>query len=327
MPDKSILITGGLGFIGLHLAKHLRATAGVGRLTLLDTGNKRSPFIHSLPCGDVKLINTDVRDEQGMLDAMTGHDVVYHLAAESHVQNSIDRPREFVNTNILGTFAVLEAARKVGARVVYASTSEVYGSAQSNPMDETHPLEAQSPYAASKLAADRLVCSYVHTYGVRATIVRMFNAFGPGQHFEKLIPMFLCSALSNLPLPIQGDGSARRDWTYVSDVCDRLVTLMQDSAPPLINLGSGTTRSVAEIAQLVAELVDSAHPSVQRFARRPGHVSEQQADGAAVALKVGPIRVSFEDGLRLTVAWYRQHRHEWVDTFATERDTILFQMQ
>ena len=324
MQGLRVLITGGLGFIGFNLAQRLKRHQDVGSVALLDIGNDFSPFRLSVQeAAEFKVYHVNVLEEHTLLEIVAEFDVVYHLAAESHVQNSIKDPRKFLHTNVMGTFAVLEAARKWQRRLIFASTSEVYGSTQYSPIDESHPLEPQSPYAASKLAADRLVAAYVHSYGLNATIARMFNAFGPRQYYEKLIPMLICSALCDFPLPLQGGGSAKRDWTFVDDVSDRLAALLPESAPKLINLGSGTSKTVAEIATAIIDLVGRHDAVVERYRERPGHVSEQTVDGSAVAARIGPTKVSFEDGLRRTAAWYSIRKSAWHASFLHDREHIL----
>ena len=324
----SVLITGGLGFIGAHLANRLSERDDVSRIVIIDLGLSwpLSRTVIAKP-DKIELHTFDIQDEQRIAECASRCSTIYHLAAESHVQKSIEEPRRFLDTNVIGTFSVLEAVRKHGSRLIFASTSEVYGSVDNEQIQESHPLEPYSPYAATKLAADRLVAAYVRTYSIDATIVRMFNAYGPGQYFEKLIPMFICSALCGLPFPVQGDGSATRDWSYVDDVCTRLIRLLPPQSVNVCNLGSGTTRSVNHIARDIASLAGLSRPESEYFPERAGHVASQSAEGAAIASHFGSVATPFDTGLEQTFNWYRQRINQWKELFLSARPAIVRQLK
>lgn len=325
---KSVLITGGLGFIGAHLANRLSGCDDVSRIIIVDLGLSWPLSRTVIARSDkIELQTFDIQDEQRIAECVSRCSTIYHLAAESHVQRSIAEPRRFLNTNVIGTFSVLEAARKYGSRVIFASTSEVYGSVDNEQIHESHPLEPYSPYAATKLAADRLVAAYVRTYYVNATIVRMFNAYGPGQYFEKLIPMFICSALCGLPFPVQGDGSATRDWSYVDDISMRLLKLLPLQSVKVCNLGSGTTRSVNQIAYGIASLAGLSRAELELYPERAGHVASQSAEGAAIASHFGSVATSFDAGLEQTFHWYRQRISQWRELFLSTRPAIVEQLK
>lgn len=275
------MVTGGLGFIGTHLVNRLAVRDDVSKIVVVDSrahphGNISEHVL--VQNTKIELHIRNIVDDNLVFELAKECDIIYHLAAETHVQRSIAMPHLFMNTNVMGTFAVLEAARHHGCRLVHASTSEVYGDVPDAEINESFPLSAYSPYAASKLAADSMVQSYIHTYGIDATILRLFNTYGPGQHFEKVIPMFICSALCGLPLPVQGDGSASRDWNHVEDVVTRFERLLYSRLPVAIcNLASGERMAVHELADRIMRLSGGSHIRAERYAERPGHVRDRKS--------------------------------------------------
>ncbi|MBI3916364.1 MAG: GDP-mannose 4,6-dehydratase [Betaproteobacteria bacterium] len=328
---KKVLITGGLGFIGSHLINQLVLRNDVYKIVVVDCrahrfGNLSQYVLARNPKIDLHIKN--IVDQDVMAELALGCDVIYHLAAETHVQRSIALPDVFIDSNVLGTFSVLQAARRHGCRLIYASTSEVYGSVPNGGIDESSPLEGYSPYAASKIAADRLVLSYVNTYGLDATIVRMFNAYGPGQHFEKVIPMFICSALCGLPLPIQGDGSAVRDWNYVEDVAARLAHLLQSRLPfAVCNLASGEQMAIHELAERITRLAGGTHLFLVHYEERAGHVRHQRANASKTTQLFGPVSIDLNNGLTRTFTWYRERVDDWRPIFLGARPSLISEIQ
>jgi dTDP-glucose 4,6-dehydratase len=245
-------------------------------------------------------------------------EIVVHFAAESHVTRSIYDNRLFFETDVLGTQTVASAVTRYADRLdryIHISTSEVYGSAISEKMDEQHPLDPRSPYAAAKCGADRLVYSYWATYGIPAVIVRPFNNFGPRQHLEKLIPRFITSCLLGEPLTVHGDGEAARDFIFVEDHCDALLALLKAPRERVIgevfNIGTGIHRSINEIAKSVCAAM-GVDPGEERIGDRPGQVFRHTCDGAKLERLVGfKPRTSFEAGMAQTVAWYRANEAWW----------------
>lgn len=226
MKRQRILVTGGAGFISTTFVRHLLATTPhdivsldaltyAGNLDNLSDlmGHERLSFVHG-----------DIRDRELVSEVVAEVDVIVNAAAESHVEKSIvEGAREFVTTNVEGTQILLDAIRETPVeRFVLISSSEVYGTAEREPMDEEHPLNPRSPYAATKAGADRLAYSYSVTYGLPIVILRPFNNYGPYQHPEKVVPRFVTQALADRPLTIQGDGHATRDWLYVADHVEAL---------------------------------------------------------------------------------------------------------
>ncbi len=233
--SKTILVTGGAGFIGSRFVQYLLDHYPEYKIIILDALTYAGST-DKLPVGKNRQVdfwygNVCNSDLVSTLTATS--DIVVHFAAETHVTRSIYDNRIFFETDVLGTQSVANAVLRHAGRIerfIHISTSEVYGTARTEKMDEAHPLEPSSPYAAAKCGADRLVASYVTTYGIPAVIVRPFNTFGPFQHLEKLIPRFITSAILGEPLTIHGDGTAARDFIYVEDVCRAIDLIMHAGA-------------------------------------------------------------------------------------------------
>jgi dTDP-glucose 4,6-dehydratase len=271
------------------------------------SGNERYSFVHG-----------NIRDPDLVRDVVAEVDVIVNAAAESHVEKSIaEGGSEFVRTNVEGTQILLDAIRATPVdRFILVSSSEVYGTAEYAPMDELHPLNPRSPYAATKAGADRLAYSYFVTYGLPITIVRPFNNFGPFQHPEKLIPRFVTSALDDEPLTIHGDGRASRDWIYVEDDAEAIEALIEAEldlvAGEVINVATGRDVSVLEVAELVLELLGKPGSLKQHVADRPGQVERHVGSTEKAERLLGwSARTSFEEGLQRTVAWYRDNESWW----------------
>jgi dTDP-glucose 4,6-dehydratase len=317
---KRVLVTGGAGFISSTVIRHLLArtpyeVVSLDALTyagnvdnLADVmGHERLSFVHG-----------DIRDARLVCDVVAGVDVIVNAAAESHVEKSIaDGGSEFVRTNVEGTQILLDAIRATPVeRFILVSSSEVYGTARYAPMDEKHPLEPRSPYAATKAGADRLAYSYFVTYGLPIVIVRPFNNYGPRQHPEKVVPRFILQALTGSPLTVHGDGHASRDWLYVDDDAEALEALIE--APletvvgEVVNVATGVDISVAEIARLVVDAVGNAEASIEHVLERPGQVDRHIGSTQKLSAMTGwRATTSFADGLERTVTWYRENEAWW----------------
>jgi len=255
---------------------------------------------------------------------------VVNLAAETHVDRSIDGPAPFVETNVVGTFVLLEAARQMREsaderrdfRFIHVSTDEVYGTLGPTGMfSEETPYAPNSPYAASKASADHLVRSYFHTYGLPAIITNCSNNYGPYQFPEKLIPLMILNALDGRPLPIYGDGGNVRDWLHVEDHCAGLLTVLQRGRPgEKYNIGGGNERTNLEVVDRLCDALDELRPQASSYRRlktfvadRPGHDRRYAIDAAKIRRELGwAPRHSFEPGLRETVQWYLDHR-DWCE--------------
>jgi dTDP-glucose 4,6-dehydratase len=275
----------------------------------------------------VTFVQADIADRAAIGDVFAAHRprAVVNLAAETHVDRSIDGPAPFVQTNIVGTFVLLEAARRMldGAdaprdfRFLHVSTDEVYGSlGPTGTFSEETPYAPNSPYAASKASADHLVRSYFHTYGLPAIMTNCSNNYGPYQFPEKLIPLMILNALDGRPLPIYGDGGNVRDWLHVEDHCAGLMTVLQTGRPgEKYNIGGGSERTNIEVVDGLCDALDELRPQASSYRRlktfvpdRPGHDRRYAIDAAKIRRELGwAPRHRFESGLRDTVRWYIDH--------------------
>jgi dTDP-glucose 4,6-dehydratase len=319
---KTILITGGAGFIGSNFLEYLFRKYPEYHIIVLDALTYAgSP--DNIP-DDIKASKRfefwygNVTNDDLVSQLVGRSDVVVHFAAESHVARSIFDNKIFYVTDVLGTQAVANACtrKKDLDRFIHISTSEVYGTAHTNPMTEEHPLNPLSPYASAKTGADRLVYSYIASYGIPACILRPFNQFGPKQHLEKVVPRFITSALLEEPLTVHGSGNALRDWLYVQDTCERIDLVMHAPIEKIqgevFNLGSGFELDVLSIAKLVLDILKKPDDLISHIGNRPGQVDRHISSTAKASevLGVKPGR-SFEQGLEETIAWYRTHRAWW----------------
>jgi dTDP-glucose 4,6-dehydratase len=266
----------------------------------------------------LSFVHGDIRDKGLVDELVAGVDVIVNAAAESHVEKSIlHGASEFVTTNVEGTQILLDAIRHTPIeRFILISSSEVYGTAESDPMDEGHPLNPRSPYAGTKAGADRLAYSYWTTYGLPIAIIRPFNNYGPRQHPEKVVPRFIVQALSDEPLTIHGDGHASRDWLYVSDDAEAIECAIdvpiEDIAGEVINVATGADISVSEIADTVLGVLGKPAELRQHLPERPGQVDRHIGSTEKAARLLGwSARTSFEEGLERTVAWYRENEAWW----------------
>jgi len=254
--------------------------------------------------------------DQGLVaDLAAQADAVVHFAAETHVDRSILEAGNFVQTDVVGTFSVLEGCRKTNVdRVIQISTDEVYGEAEGNPCREDAPLMPKSPYAASKAGADRLAYSYFATYGLPVVISRCTNNYGPYQHPEKLIPLFVTNALEDKPLPVYGTGKNTRDWIHVDDHCAALDLLLEAKGVEgeVFNIGASEEYSVNEIGTAILNTLGKPKTLLKSVADRPGHVRRHAVETKKIRSKLGwkPSR-SFTQGLTETMQWYREHEAWW----------------
>ena len=316
MPTASdhLLITGGAGFIGSHLVD--AALASGASVTVLDRlsigGSLMNLEQHD---GDARLsfVQGDVTDALLVQRLARGATLVIHAAAETHVDRSIDDPMGFVASNVLGTQSVLEATRARDVRLLMVSTDEVYGPGdpQGGLFEEDHPLRPQSPYAASKAAADLLCQAAVTTYDQNVTIVRGTNAFGPRQ-IERVIPTYAVNALEGRPVPVYGEGKQRREFLYVTDWVAAALMVAERGLPGVTyNIGRGHELENIDLAGQICELA-GADPSLIAFvADRPGHDFRYGVRADRLSALGWSPQVTFSEGLARTVAWYRDHL-EWL---------------
>lgn len=314
-----ILVTGGAGFIGSNFVHRLVWSRPNARIVVLDkltyAGNLRN-LADALRIPRVSFVRGDVCDRKIVARVMKGCDFVVHFAAETHVDRSIVDADAFLRTDVYGTYVMLETARAAGIRrFIQISTDEVYGEATGHPCREDDPLNPRSPYAASKAGADRLAFSYHETYGLPVVITRCGNNYGPYQHPEKLIPLFITNALEGKKLPLYGDGRNRRDWIHVEDHCAALDLLLTAKGVDgeVFNVSAREERENRWIAEKICEVTDSSSRLIKRVADRPGHVRRHAVDSRKLSRATGwRPRVPLDEGLERTAVWYREHRDWWV---------------
>jgi dTDP-glucose 4,6-dehydratase len=315
-----VLVTGGAGFISSNVIRHLLEATDydVVSLDALTYAGNLENLADVMSHERLSFVHGDIRNAELVQEIVAEVDVIVNAAAESHVEKSIlEGASEFVTTNVEGTQVLLDAIRQAPVeRFVLISSSEVYGTAESDPMDEEHPLNPRSPYAATKAGADRLAYSYFVTYGLPIVILRPFNNYGPRQHWEKVVPRFITSALSDEPLTVHGDGHASRDWLYVEDDAEAIVAAIEadldEVAGEVINVATGVDVSVDDIADLVLDLLGKPASLKSNVEERPGQVDRHIGSTEKAAALLGwRARTSFETGLERTVAWYRDNEAWW----------------
>jgi len=305
-----VLVTGGCGFVGSHFVRRL-AAGGVevvvlDKLTYAGNPANLEGVEHELRVGDIA-------DPEAVEAAARGCEAIVNFAAETHVDRSILRAAEFVQTDVHGTLVLLERARESGVRLVQVSTDEVYGDVQPGvDATESDPLRPSSPYAASKAGGDLLALAFVRTFAVDAVVTRGSNTYGPNQYPEKLIPLLATNALDGVPLPLYGDGRQTRDWLHVADHCAAIELVLREGAPgEVYNAGAGDERANLEVAQRILELTAAPPELVRHVQDRPGHDRRYSLDSSKLReLGWSPER-GFEAGLAETVAWYRDNRAWW----------------
>jgi len=306
-----VLVTGAAGFIGSHFVRRLVA-AGDHVIVLDKLTYAGNPA--NLDGVDADLVVGDIADHDAVARAGAGCDAVVNFAAETHVDRSILGAAEFVHTNVLGAQTLLEWARETGARLVQVSTDEVYGDLEGGGRSlETEPLHPSSPYSASKAAGDLLVLAYVRTYGAKASVTRGANTYGPRQHPEKLIPLFVTNALDGLPLPVYGDGHQRREWLHAEDHCAAIELVLHEGAPgEVYNVGGEEFENI-EVTRRIVELTGADPGLITHVDDRAGHDRRYALDDTKVRDLGWRPEHSFGDaGLTETVAWYRGNR-VWCD--------------
>lgn len=308
-------MTGAGGFIGSHVAEFLvRSGARTRVLVHYRSDGSRGWLDRSGLVAEMEVVAGDVRDPSFVERAVRDTDVVVHMAALVGIPYSYHAPSSYVATNVVGTLNVLEAGRKAGVdRVVHTSTSEVYGSAQYVPMDEEHPLQAQSPYAASKIGADKLVESYHRSFGLPVVTVRPFNAYGPRQSSRAVIPAIITQVLAGGPVRI-GSRFPRRDFTFVEDTARGFLAAATavGAEGRVVNLGSGVETSIGEILEMIGAL-QGASVTVEEDADRvrpPASEVERLVAGNSLASEVlsWRPRVSLEEGMRQTIEWFGENK-------------------
>jgi dTDP-glucose 4,6-dehydratase len=314
-----ILVTGGCGFIGSNFVRFQLSTCPdveVWNLDLLTYAGNPENLADLATNPRYRFIRGDITDRALVEQTVReGVDAIVNFAAESHVDRSIQDSGPFIRTNVVGTQVLLDVAKAVGvARFVQVSTDEVYGSlGPSGAFSETTPLAPNSPYSASKAAADMLVRAYVHTFGLPALITRCSNNYGPYQFPEKLLPLFITNAMNDQPLPVYGDGQQVRDWIHVLDHCRGIdAVLRRGRIGEVYNIGGHCERANLDLTRTLLRLLGKPETLIRYVADRPGHDRRYAIDCSKIADELGwqPC-IAFEQGLRETIDWYRAHA-DWV---------------
>ncbi len=335
---QTILVTGGAGFIGSCFVRmaiggedlrivNLDKLTYAGNLDSLESieGNERYEFVH----GDICCAETV---ERLLREYQPG--AIVNFAAESHVDRSIDGPAQFVETNVSGTFQLLEAARKYWGglpakerdvfRFLHVSTDEVYGSlGPTGQFTETTAYAPNSPYSASKASADHFVRAYHHTYGLPTLTTNCSNNYGPYQFPEKLVPLMILNALEGKPLPVYGDGQQIRDWLFVDDHCRAIRTVLEKGTPgEVYNVGGDSERANLDVVHTICDSVDRLRPDldhapcrslITRVTDRPGHDRRYAIDASKIKNQLGwQPQESFDSGMQRTIDWYLSHEH-WIE--------------
>jgi dTDP-glucose 4,6-dehydratase len=313
MVDRYV-VTGGAGFIGSNFVR-----------LLLDAGhavtNVDAMTYAGVPATVAELdahehhtfVKGDVRDVSLLDDVLPGHDIVVHFAAESHVDRSIDGPLAFLETNVVGTGALIDAARR--ARVpqfVHVSTDEVYGSIAEGFADEASPLLPSSPYSASKAGSDLLALSYGATYDYPVIVTRCTNNYGPYQFPEKVIPLFVTNLLEGHKVPLYGDGRNERDWLHVDDHCAAIRLLIEKgTAGQVYNIGANAQMTNLALTHAILEIMDADVSDIDHVQDRPGHDLRYAVDSSRIRALGWAPQHSIEDRLAETIDWYRSRPDWW----------------
>ncbi|VXA97913.1 dTDP-glucose 4,6-dehydratase [Aeromicrobium sp. 9AM] len=315
---RTFLVTGGAGFIGSNFVRHLVATTDV-EVTVLDklTYAASRESLADLPAERCRLVVGDIADEELVGNLVGTHDAVVHFAAESHNDNSLNDPSPFVQTNLVGTFTLLEAARRHDVRLHHISTDEVYGDLDLDDtarFTEATPYNPSSPYSATKAGSDLLVRAWVRSFGVRATISNCSNNYGPWQHVEKFIPRQITQLIDGLKPRVYGDGLNVRDWIHVDDHSSAVLTILEHGTIGETYLigadGEHSNRDV--VAQLLA-IFGRKPDEFEHVTDRPGHDRRYAIDPGKLREELGwqPRHADFATGLAETVEWYRANEHWW----------------
>jgi dTDP-glucose 4,6-dehydratase len=310
----NVLVAGGAGFIGSAYVRHRLATHPESKVRVLDklTYAGRRENLRSLPENRLELVVADIADRDAVRAALDGCNAIVNFAAETHVDRSIEAPGTFIETDVLGTYVLLEAAGDAGARHLQISTDEVYGSIEEGSFDERSPLDPSSPYSASKAGGDLLAGAFQRTYGCDALIVRGSNNYGPLQYPEKLIPLCVLNALAGDPLPVYGDGMQVRNWLWVGDFASAIDTALEFGEPGQVyNVGGPDELPNIDVVKRILALTGRDESLIEHVTDRLGHDRRYSLSSAkAEALGWKPA-IGFDDGLERTVEWYRENEWWW----------------
>ena len=304
-----ILVTGGLGFIGCNFVRYMADKAEIIVIDALKYGSNEN----NLKGLDYKFVRGDICDYELMTELVKGVDAIINFAAETHVDRSISNPFAFIESNVIGTYTILEAMRKVNLEVklVHVGTDEVYGDIEKGSFKEDDMLKPSSPYSASKASADLIVMAYVRTYGLNAVITRCTNNYGPYQFPEKLIPKAILRAKMDMSIPIYGTGKNVRDWIYVNDHCEAInLVLERGKRGEIYNISSGEEKTNIEVVSEILKIMQ--RPGLIEFVEdRPGHDIRYSLDSSKVRELGWKPKYGFSEGLKETVEWYLENEWWW----------------
>lgn len=315
---SKILVTGGAGFIGSNFVHHLVGHTDAS-ITVLDrlTYAANVASLAGLPDSRVSLVQGDVAD-QSLVDALAArHDVIVHYAAESHNDNSLTDPSPFVHTNLLGTYALLEAARKSGVRYHHISTDEVYGDLELDDpqrFTESTRYNPSSPYSSTKAGSDLLVNAWVRSFGVRATISNCSNNYGPRQHVEKFIPRQITNLIDDIRPRLYGNGTNVRDWIHADDHSSAVLRIIEDGRiGETYLIGADGERSNRDVVEIILRAMGRRSDDYDLVADRPGHDKRYAIDSTKLRTELGwaPQFSDFESGIEATIRWYIDNEDWW----------------
>jgi dTDP-glucose 4,6-dehydratase len=312
-----IIVTGGAGFIGSNFVRHILQEHPEDSVVVLDklTYAGRMETLQDLMTYErMEFVKGDICDPASVRTALENCDAVVNFAAESHVDRSIDEPGHFIQTDVYGTYVLLEEVRRAGVeRYLQISTDEVYGSIPEGSFTERSPLDPSSPYSASKAGGDLVVAAYCQTFGVDAVICRSSNNYGPYQYPEKLIPLCVLNALHEDPLPVYGDGMQVRNWLYVTDNCRALdLALRNGKAGEVYNVGGPDELPNIDVVRKILELTGRDDSLIEYVQDRLGHDRRYSLSSEKIAADLGwQAEIGFQEGLARTVEWYRDNAWWW----------------
>jgi dTDP-glucose 4,6-dehydratase len=309
-----LLVCGGAGFIGSSFAR-VRLRGSDDEIVVLDKltyAGRRENLAHLEDDPRFNFVHGAIEDPEAVAASCAGVDAIVNFAAETHVDRSIAEPDAFVTTHARGTYVLLEAARERGLRYLQVSTDEVYGSIEQGSFTESSPLDPSSPYSATKAGADLLVSGYHHTFGLETLICRGSNNYGPYQYPEKLIPLMVLNALAGDRLPVYGDGLNVRNWLFVEDFGRAIGHVLEHGAPgEVYNVGGPDECPNIEVVRRILELCDRDESLIEYVVDRPGHDRRYSLSSEKVRALGWVPQMRFEQGLELTVEWYRENRLWW----------------
>lgn len=311
-----ILVTGGLGFIGSNFILHLFSKYPKCQITNLDAeflGSSKKNLEEIKNRANYRYFKGNINNKKLVEKLVKNCDVVFNFAAESHVDRSIDEPKPFFDSNIMGTYCILEAIRRFDKKLVHISTDEVFGSLKSGSATEKHAFNPSSPYAASKAAAELLVNSYFVTYGSNVVITRCTNNYGPRQFPEKLIPKTILLAMNNKPIPVYGTGKNRRDWIFVFDHCEAILRVFEEGKNgSSYNIAGHNEIDNNTIVKMILRMMGKPDTLLKHVKDRPGHDFRYSLNTTKIQKELGwKPQYTFQKGLNLTVNWYINNKSWW----------------